>query len=158
MCRFPHPHDVQRDSGGWIDSRTVYKDCPPWIRRDYGHCFNELLLRLVCCADDKGGRFQVAMPITEVAVSLDGSTSTHIWVDHDMPCADRWQKVENFRMSEVSSVWYIRTTQGQLRPKTYLMDRLFNRMDTTSMTWCHSLTHMTSVDALQGILKWNPAD
>ena len=153
MCIIPHPYDTKRDSGGWIDIRYIHKEAPTWLKRDYGHCLNELILYLVCRPDDKGGRFQVAMPITETVTDSDGTRHTRVWVEPDTPCGDRWQSVENFRMANVGNVWYIRTTQGQLKPKTYLMDRFFQRMDATSLSWCHSLTHMTSVEALQSILQ-----
>ena len=72
-------------------------------------------------------------------------------------CADKWCEVGQFGMEDLGEVWFVRSAIGQLHPQSYIPERVFAEVTEQTLEWCHSLTHMTTVESLyqtlaQGII------
>ena len=118
-------------------------------------CLRKLLLLMVCQADRKGGRFQMAMPLREGDYDWAGRvTRTPIAVNPGAPRGPRWEERKRFGVGNLGPIWYLRCVQGQIHLDTFLFERLYTRMSLEHLEYCHSLTHCTSVENLHSILRY----
>ena len=107
-----------------------------------------MILWMICRPSSNGCAFQVAMPV----VRKDQDGSCHPIIHQGPLRADNWGKLGAHNLCDLGDIWFIRSAIGQRHPTSYIPERVFSEITSETLEWCHSITHMTSVESLSSIL------
>ena len=83
----------------------------------------------------------MAAPLLEITVDQSGWKTAKVKIDAATPCEERWRNAANFKMEDLSVIWYLRTTQGHIHTDSLLFGRMYTPLTASTLSFCHSFTH-----------------